>query len=99
MRYRSFRDCVKAAGITLPDQVALVFWMPMPPSWSAKKRAKMAGTPHQQKPDIDNLTKGIMDACRTEDQSIWNVWAVKKWHDGSGALEVRPLAVEPYVDR
>lgn len=53
MRYREFADQVRAAGITLPDCGALVtFYIPMPKSWSKKKRARADGTPHQSKPDV-----------------------------------------------
>jgi Holliday junction resolvase RusA-like endonuclease len=97
LRYRSYKDCVRAAGIVLPDQVVLIFHLSMPASWSQKKRAKMAGTPHQQKPDVDNLVKGILDAACEEDSRIWNVWAVKRWA-AADALEVRPLAMEPYAE-
>jgi len=36
--------------------------------------------PHQQKPDIDNLLKGWMDALYRNDQIIWKVQVEKRWH-------------------
>jgi Holliday junction resolvase RusA-like endonuclease len=40
----------------------LWFWLPMPASWSKRKQAANLWKPHAQKPDIDNLTKAVMDA-------------------------------------
>lgn len=41
--------------------VAATFRLPVPPSWSNKKRLAMIGQPHAQKPDIDNLLKAILE--------------------------------------
>ena len=39
----------------------------------------MLHTPHQQKPDLDNLEKSLGDACYGDDSCIWNMWAAKFW--------------------
>jgi Holliday junction resolvase RusA-like endonuclease len=39
------------------------FVLPMPKSWSKKKRAEMAGAYCPVKPDGDNLVKGLFDAA------------------------------------
>lgn len=62
------------------------FHMPMPMSWSAQKKALMVGTPHQQKPDVDNLCKALMDALCEEDSHIYDVHMSKWWHGGDGAI-------------
>ncbi|MGQ1888278.1 RusA family crossover junction endodeoxyribonuclease [Serratia marcescens] len=67
LRYRAFCDEVKLNRISLPD------------SWSKKKRAEMAGKPHQQKPDADNLLKALMDAIYSEDCAVWDVRVTKRW--------------------
>ncbi|MCR4339433.1 MAG: RusA family crossover junction endodeoxyribonuclease, partial [Gemmatimonadaceae bacterium] len=41
--------------------VTAEFRLPMPPSWSNKKRLAMIGQPHAQKPDIDNLLKAVLE--------------------------------------
>lgn len=51
----------------------------MPPSWSEKKKLAMDGKPHQQTPDIDNLTKGYFDALYEQDCVIWKITAQKVW--------------------
>jgi len=79
LRYRAFKDAVKAAGIQVPVRVELVFHIAMPASWSKAERARMNGRPHQQKPDVDNLRKGMLDAVLTDDSAVWKVMATKRW--------------------
>ncbi len=72
----------------LPDNVILKFYMPMPKSWSNKKRDTMHGTPHQQKPDWDNLAKAVCDALKKDDQTIWKCQTSKVWtNEGAIAIE------------
>ncbi|MBP1079686.1 MULTISPECIES: RusA family crossover junction endodeoxyribonuclease [Bacillus] len=42
--------------------------MPIPSSWSGKKKEAAVVTQHCKKPDIDNLTKGLFDSLN---QLIW----------------------------
>jgi len=42
----------------------------MPKSWSAKKRKAMEGRLHMQKPDKDNVEKGINDALFADDSAL-----------------------------
>ncbi len=39
----------------------------------------MAGKPHQQKPDKDNLEKALMDAIYADDAHIWDSRVTKRW--------------------
>lgn len=80
LRYRLFCDEIRLHDITLPEQGAhVVFVMPMPSSWSSKKRAAHDGQPHRQKPDIDNLQKALLDALFDDDAHIWDIRASKIW--------------------
>lgn len=79
MRYWAFKDVVRKAGITLPDHARVDFIIPMPASWSKKKKAEMAGFPHRQKPDWDNLGKALSDAIYDDDSHIWSITIVKFW--------------------
>ena len=73
MRYRAFCDHVRLLGVSLPEAYSHVtFILPMPKSWSNKKRAQMNGKPHQGKPDLDNLMKSLMDALFEDDTHIWD---------------------------
>lgn len=88
MRYRSFADEARALGIKIPDSAAtVIFSMPMPSSWSKKKKAAMSCKPHKQKPDIDNLLKALLDATMKEDCSVWDIRAMKLWAT-EGSIEV-----------
>ncbi len=90
LRYWAFKDACKAAGVTLPDAFKVVFYLPMPASWSKKKRAAMEGKPHQAKPDVDNLVKALQDAVLDEDSGVWSIWAQKKWAV-MPSIEIIPL--------
>lgn len=80
MRYRDFADEVTRQKINAPVCGANVtFVMPMPKSWSKKKKAHMEDMPHQQKPDIDNLLKALLDAIYEDDSVVWNICATKIW--------------------
>ena len=90
LRYRAFCDEVRANEVKLPEDGSIVtFVMPMPKSWSKKKKDEMDGAPHQQKPDLDNLVKALGDACYTEDCKIHCIAARKVW-GVEGQLIVRP---------
>lgn len=84
-RYHAFCDELRLQfNGTLTDRVEINFYMPMPPSWSKKKRAMMSGAPHQQRPDIDNLLKAVFDALCAEDSHIYEVKASKYWAEEPG---------------
>lgn len=51
----------------------------------------MTGKPHQQKPDIDNLIKSVLDSLCENDAYIWQVSASKVWGD-VGAIEIFDLS-------
>ncbi len=89
LRYYAFKHQCKSAGIKLQQSgINVVFEIPMPKSWSKKKKAEMVGKPHQQKPDLDNLIKALFDACLDEDCEIWQFTASKVWAE-TGAILIR----------
>lgn len=80
MRYRAFCDHVRLLGVELPEANSHVtFILPMPQSWSKKKRLAYNGKPHQGKPDFDNLMKALMDAIFEDDAHIWDARVTKLW--------------------
>ncbi len=90
LQYRAFRDEVRYQGIDVPPGAHLEFVLPMPVSWSKKKRAAMYGAPHTQKPDLDNLVKALLDACYTDDSHIWKLSAEKRWGEIGWIAVTRP---------
>lgn len=63
----------------LTDEIFLIFVLPMPATWSMKKKKLMNKTPHKQKPDWDNLAKAFCDSFGIDDSHIWNAQISKFW--------------------
>lgn len=87
LKYRKFKDAVRQAGLTVPPKLHVTFYVPVPTSWSKRKRREMLFTPHQQRPDIDNFIKALLDACLEDDAHIWSITATKLWAD-AGAIAI-----------
>ena len=90
MKYWAFKDLVRLAGIKLPEGYGhVIFYVPMPKSWSKKKRAEMDGRPHRLKTrnDRDNLTKALQDAILENDGALWDMRTTKLW-SYEGKIEV-----------
>ena len=80
VRYRAFCDEVRLREVIMPEAGGhIIFVLPMPGSWSQKKRLLMNGKPHQQKPDADNMIKALMDALFADDAHIWDFRVTKLW--------------------
>jgi len=94
LKFFAFRDAVKQspAWKTLElldmDSFKIVFHVPMPKSWSKKKKVQFEGKPHQQRPDLDNFLKAWKDSVYEEDAIVWNVEATKLWTSGPGYIMV-----------
>lgn len=83
MRYRAWADSARAAAPAdmpkKPSELTVVAYIAMPASWSRRKKAEMVLRPHQQKIDIDNCVKAVMDALFPSDCSIAFLTASKYW--------------------
>jgi len=83
VRYWEFKDelLIKLGrDFVMPEcDYHIIFYLPMPKSWSRKKRLEMDGKPHQQKPDKDNLEKAFLDCVLADDSKIWDGRATKRW--------------------
>ncbi|MEL4014370.1 RusA family crossover junction endodeoxyribonuclease [Dryocola clanedunensis] len=92
MRYRAFCDEVRLHNVQLPESgFHVTFIIPMPPSWSKKKRQQYDGQPHQSKPDMDNLMKALMDAIYEDDAHIWDGHITKRWGE-TGQIIIQEVA-------
>lgn len=96
LRYRDYCDALREAWPKLPDGhrqpfpasgYHAIFHLPMPKSWSKKKKAQMNGQPHQQKPDKDNLEKALLDALCADDSYIYDGRVSKYWSD-AGYIQI-----------
>lgn len=88
LRYHAFRDEMRLrVGNKIPSDIVRLSWiayLPIPKSWSKKKKAEMAGQYHRQKPDRDNIDKAILDSLFSEDCMIAAGQITKRWDDGDG---------------
>lgn len=66
---------VPAAGLSV------TFFIPVPKSWSGKKKKAHHGKLCFGKFDIDNACKAFFDGLLTEDKYIANVCLTKRWVD------------------
>lgn len=89
VQYHGFKDnlrlLARANKLTLSASGdVIVFLVPMPPSWSERKRDELNLKPHMQRPDLDNYLKALWDALEIEDKHIWGVTAYKLWSTKGG---------------
>lgn len=79
LQYWQFKDDLRKECDRLnltelkPQLQSLIFYIPMPDSWSKKKKLLMKGKPHQQSPDLDNITKALWDSMLTQDNYIYSI--------------------------
>lgn len=90
LRYHAFKDEVRLHKVKLPECHHVIFVVPMPKSWSKKKHIEMDGQPHQQRPDVDNFWKALMDAIFEEDSHIWDARVTKIW-GRKGEIRIKEL--------
>ena len=90
MRYRKFADEIREIAsnnnFILSRSISVQFCMPMPGSWSKKKRLLRDGMPHDVRPDLDNLIKAVCDALMEEDKYLYRITASKHWSLTGGIL-------------
>ena len=82
-KYWAFKDLLtfqaKMQHFKLGNRISVQVYIPIPKSWSKKKRLLAAAQPHRQKPDIDNILKSIQDILLKDDSCIWEVHITKRW--------------------
>jgi Holliday junction resolvase RusA-like endonuclease len=81
---------------TAPILAEITFYMPIPSSWSNKKKESKTGAFHTSKPDLDNLIKGCFDALNKiawkDDNQVYEVRSQKVYSTNPGiGLEIWEL--------
>lgn len=86
-RYWDFCTQCKLEKVILPCFGAdVIFILPMPKSWSKKKKIRYDGKPHMRTPDLDNLLKALGDAIYQDDSGIYDVHITKLWGTKGGIV-------------
>jgi len=91
VKYRRYCDQLRewlGPDYDLPGDLQVTFRLPMPKTWGKRKQEAKDGTPHDGKPDIDNLAKGFMDAFKKEDKHVYRLYAEKYWAR-AGSITIR----------
>ena len=82
-RYHEYADRLREEAdkhnFLLGEKVEINIFIPVPKSWSKKKKSANLGRPHKQRPDLDNLIKAVQYILMKEDSAIWKITAVKRW--------------------
>jgi Holliday junction resolvase RusA-like endonuclease len=91
VRYWAFKDALRASmeEQKVPmefTELNIIFMVPMPKSWSKKKKKEMDNKPHQQRADLDNYLKAFLDCIMSEDCAVWEVYARKVWSTEGGIV-------------
>lgn len=101
-RYWDYKDALKFEAARQKFEIPTKefwakFYIPMPKSWSAKKKERMCFVLHESKPDSDNLIKAMFDALRKKDQVISDYRASKFWIDAPGHIEITVGELPPAI--
>lgn len=86
-RYWNFKADILSQAPKLPKRpykLNFTAYLPIPNSWSKKKKEVYAGNIHQQTPDLDNILKALGDSLFDEDKTIAMGMIGKRWDDGKG---------------
>lgn len=90
VRYWDFCDQVNREKVRFESGMHVIFYLPMPRSWSIKRKQVMDLSPHIATPDLDNLIKALGDACWSQDSHIWDIRATKRWAY-VGTIRIGPM--------
>jgi Holliday junction resolvase RusA-like endonuclease len=89
-RYWQHKDELKKQskidGYFVKNPLSLIFVLPMPSSWSAKKCDRMCGQPHESKPDLDNMIKAFKDSLCDNDSFVHTYGCMMKVWGYEGAI-------------
>lgn len=71
-----------------PISLEIVAHIPVPKSWSQKKKEEKNGKLHDEKPDWDNIGKAVCDALFVEDKTIGRASVEKYWSIEPGKINI-----------
>lgn len=68
------------------DTLSIDFIIPMPKSFSKKKKSNLEGMPHKSRPDLDNLIKAFKDSVYDEDSHVHTYGRMRKIWGNNGRI-------------
>ena len=106
LEYYAWRDNIrlllklKKFNFDKCSSLRIVFYFPLPKSFSKAKKTKLLNTPHRQKIDLDNAIKALIDAIfygpeTPDDAHLWRIEAEKRWAI-RGRIEVSALELDAH---
>ena len=87
LKWRAWADEIRLAcayeEFVPGNELVMEFYIPIPKSWSKKKKAEHLGKPHRMatRNDLDNLIKAVMDALIKDDGCVHYLKAEKFWSE------------------
>ena len=82
-QYFEFKTAIRTQAeqmnYVLSEVLDIVFLVPMPFTWSEKKKVKYNKTKVNKRPDLDNYIKAFIDALSIEDGFVWKIQAEKRY--------------------
>lgn len=94
-RYNAYKEALveeaSEKGFTIPDHnFEVSFFIPVPRTWTKKKKAAMHFKLHRPRPDIDNFLKALFDPLKKQDASIAHLSGLqKRWvNSTTGWIEI-----------
>jgi Holliday junction resolvase RusA-like endonuclease len=93
LNYWEYKDNLKEQAekfsYTISEKLEnITFVLPMPDSWSKKKKEQMDGQPHKNKPDLDNIIKGFKDCLCDNDSFVHTYNNIRKVWGYSGKITI-----------
>ncbi len=89
-KYYEFAEKLRSLNMEIPQSgTEIQFFIPMPISWSKKKKRELRYQPHRQTPDIDNLLKAVLDAVYKDDKVVWSIKVEKFWANNGFILVIK----------
>lgn len=93
IRYWKYADKLRSLKPEVNwEKLSLQFVLPMPKSWSKKKKEEMYLKPHKQTPDLDNLVKAFKDVLLKQDSMVWCYVSITKVWGKEGSIIINPFS-------
>lgn len=95
IKYKEDLQVIMRAKKYVPsDRLDMEFHVPMPKSWSLKKKKEMLLRPHAQRPDLDNYVKAVLDSFFYKqtggDAGVHEIRARKVWSN-NGCIHIKNI--------